>query len=163
MRNFLPLQHPAEQLRSFHAHRANQHRLTFRVCFFDFLDDGVVFFATRFVDTIVVIRPPYRPVRRNHVDVELVNVVELCRFRLGRAGHSRQLLIEAEIILDRNGRQGLRFAVDLHAFLGFHCLMQPVAPTAPRHFASGEFVDDDNLVVFDYILDVFLEQAKGAE
>ncbi len=163
VRNFLPFQHSAEQLGGFHTHCTDQHRLTPRVSVFDFLDYGVVFFPARFVDAIVVIRPPHRPVRRNHVHIEFVNVVKLCRFRLGRAGHARKLLIKSEIILDRDRRQCLGLTINLDAFLRFNCLMQPVAPPSARHFAASEFVHNHDLVIFDDVLDIFLEEAVGAK
>ena len=96
-------------------------------------------------------------------DVELVDVVELVRFGFGRAGHARELLVEPEVILNRDRREGLRFAVDLHAFLRFDRLVQPIAPAAARHLAAGVFVDDDDLVFLDDVLHVLLEEAVGAE
>ena len=41
--------------------------------------------------------------------------------------------------------------------------MQPIAPASPRHLAPGEFINDHDLVVFDDVLNVFLEQAVGTE
>jgi hypothetical protein len=41
--------------------------------------------------------------------------------------------------------------------------MQPIAPPPPWHFAPRELVDDHNLVIFDDVLDVLLEQAIGAK
>src|SRR5207249_2413077 len=60
-------------------------------------------------------------------------------------------------------RQGLRFAINLHAFLRFHGLVQPVAPTASRHFAAGELIDNHDLVLLNDILNVFFEEAVGAQ
>ena len=163
MRNLLALQHSTEQLRGFNAHAADQHGLRFRVGFSDFLDHRVVFFAPRFVDAIVVIRASHRPIGRDHVHVEFINVVKLCRFRFGCAGHSRQFLIKPEIILYRDRRQSLSLAIDLDAFLCFHGLMQTIAPSSPRHFAPGELIDNYDFVILDDVLDVFLEQAVGAQ
>ena len=127
------------------------------------LDDRVVFFASRLVNPIVGIRAPHRPIGRNHVHVEFVDIVKLCGLRLGRAGHSCQLLIKPEIILDCDRRQSLRLAIDLHAFFCFHGLMQSIAPAAPWHFAPGEFIDDDDLVILDDVLDILLKQTVGAK
>ena len=95
--------------------------------------------------------------------VQFVNVVKLGRFGFGGAGHAGELLVKPEIILNRDRRQGLRLAIDLHAFLGFDRLVQTIAPAAARHFAAGVFVDDDDLVFLDDVLDVFLEKAVGAQ
>ncbi len=107
-----------------------------RVAPFDFVDDRVVFFAARFVDAIVGIRPDTGPIRRDNGDIELVDVVELVRLGLGRAGHARQLMIKAKVILDRDRRERLRFAIDLHAFLRLDRLVQTVAPAPARHFPA---------------------------
>jgi len=69
-------------------------------------------------------------VRGNDGDVQIVNLAELRRFRFGRAGHTREFLVHAEIILEGNRRERLVFALDLHAFLGFHGLVQTVGPAA---------------------------------
>ncbi len=74
-----------------------------------------------------------------------------------------QLVVEAEIILDGDRRQRLRLAVDLHAFLGFHRLVQAVAPAAAAHFAARVFVHDHHLVILDDVLHVLLIQAIGAQ
>ena len=163
VRNFLALEHSAQQLGSFYTDCADEHRLVFGVAFSNFVDDGVVFLATRLVDAIVGVFPHHRSIGRNNVDVEFVNVVKLGRFGLGRAGHAGELLIEPEIILDRDGGERLRLAIYLHAFLGLHRLVQTVAPTAPRHFATGEFIDNHHFVVLDDVLHIFLEQAVGAQ
>ncbi len=57
-----------------------------------------------------------------------------------------KLFVHAEIILEGDGGQSLIFAFDSDAFLGFHRLVfcRPSDQRRPRHFASREFVDDDN-------------------
>ena len=89
----------------------------------DFIDDRVIFFTTRFVDAIVVVFARDRPIRRNHVDVEFVDIVKLGRFRLRGAGHAGELLVKPEIILDRDRCQRLRLAINLDAFFRFDCLV----------------------------------------
>ncbi len=89
--------------------------------------------------------------------------MELVRLGLGGAGHAGELEVKAEVILDRDRRKRLRLAVDLHAFLRLDGLMQTVAPAAARHFAAGEFIDDDDLVVLDDVLHVLFKKAVGAE
>ena len=131
--------------------------------FSDLVNDRVVFFAPRFVDAIVVICPPHRPIRRNHVHVQLVDIVKLGRFGFGRTGHSRQFLIKPKIILNRDRRQCLGLTIDLDAFLRFNRLMQSIAPPPARHFAASEFVDNHDLIIFEDVLDIFLEEAVGAK
>ena len=60
-------------------------------------------------------------------DVELVDLLELGRFRFGRTGHAGQLLVHAEVVLEGDGGERLILALDLDAFLGFDGLVQTVA------------------------------------
>ena len=71
--------------------RADQDRLRLRVALLDLVDDRVVFFAARLVDAIVRVFARDRPVGRDDVDVELVDVVKLGRFGFGGAGHAGEL------------------------------------------------------------------------
>jgi hypothetical protein len=72
-------------------------------------------------------------------------------------------VIEPEIILDRDGGERLRLAIDLDTLLRFDGLVQSIAPAPARHFAAGVFVHDDDLVLLDDVGDVSLEKAVGAE
>ena len=129
----------------------------------DLVNDCVEFLAARLVDAVVVILARDRSIRRDDEHVEFVDVVKLVRFGLRGAGHAGELVIKPEIILNRDRGERLRFAIDLHAFLGFDGLMQSVAPAAARHQAAGEFVDDDDFVFLDHVLHIFFEEAVGAE
>ena len=89
--------------------------------------------------------------------------MELGGFRFGGASHAREFFVEAEVILDRDGGEGLGFLLDGHAFLRFDRLVESVGPTAAWHFAAGVFIDDDDLVVLYDILHILFENAVGFE
>ena len=131
--------------------------------FLNVVDHRVIFLAPRLVDMVVSVFPLNWPVRRNHVHIQLIDVVELSCISFGRARHAAQLLVQPEIILNRDRRQGLRFTIDLNPFFGLDRLMQTVAPAAARHLATSIFVDNNNLVLFNDVLNVFLEQAVSPE
>ena len=133
------------------------------MAFFDFIDDRVVFLPARFVDPVVRVLSCHRSIRWDHRHIQLVDVVELVCFGLGRSGHTRKLLIKTEIILNSDRGQRLSFAIDLHSLFRLDRLMQSVTPAAPRHFAAGEFVYDHHFVFFDDVLNVFFKQTIGAE
>ena len=77
--------------------------------------------------------------------VEVVDLLELDRFGVRRAGHAGELLVHAEIVLEGDRRERLVLAFDLDVFLGLDRLVQPVAPAPARHQPAGELVDDDDL------------------
>ena len=123
VRNARALEHACECLRHFHAHRTNQDGEPELVQALRLLEDRVVFLATSLVDEILPVIADHRPVGRNHRNPELVNLVELRLLGLGGTGHSGQLLVEAEVVLNGDGGESLGLAFHLHSFLGLHRLV----------------------------------------
>ena len=145
-------QHPRKHFARLDGNRADENRAALRVKFLDFLGDGVEFFAPRFINRIVFVFADVRLVRRNRQHAELVDVEKFRRLGFRRAGHAREFLVKAEIILDRDRRERLRFAFDRDAFLRFDRLMQTVAPAATGHQTSRVLVNDDDFV---FLHDIF--------
>ena len=78
-------------------------------------------------------------------------------------GHARELLVHAEVVLERNRRERLVFAAYAHALLRFDRLVQTVGVAASEHQAAREFVDYDYLAVLDDVVHVTLEQMVRLE
>src|SRR5205814_1227757 len=129
----------------------------------DLADDGVVLFTPCLVNTIVRILASDGPVRRNDIDVQLVNIVKLGRFRVGGSGHTGQFVIKPEVILNRDRRQRLSFPVNLDSFFRFDSLVQSITPTPTWHLATGIFVYNDDLVILNDVSNILLEQTIGPE
>ena len=127
------------------------------------LDDGVVLLAARLVDEIVPVLADHRPVRRNDRDLEFIDLEKLALFRLRRAGHAGQLVVHAEVVLNRDRRHRLRLALDADAFLGFDRLVQTLRPTTARHRAAGELVDDQHFAFLHDVVHVALVQRVRAQ
>ena len=74
------------------------------------------------------------------------------------SGHSRQLVVHPEVILNGDGGIGLGLFLYRHAFLGFDRLVQSVAPPSTRHQATGVLIDDHNLApLHDVLLVLFVK------
>ena len=95
--------------------------------------------------------------------LEVIDLLELEGFGVGRAGHSRQPVVHPEIILEGDRGERLVLALDRHAFLRLDGLVQSVGPPASRHQSSGEFVDDDHFAVLDDVVLVAVEQRMRAQ
>ena len=163
MRDLRALEHAGEGFRRLDGRGADQHGLPLGVGFLDFRDDGVELLAAGLEYLVVLVDADVRRVGRDRQHVEAVDVVELGGLGLGGASHAREFLIEAEIVLDGDGGEGLGFFLDGDVFLGFDGLVEAVRPAATGHFAAGVFIDDDDLVVLDHILDVLFKNAVGLE
>ena len=122
------------------------------------LDDRLVLLALGAVDEVRLLDALQRPVGGDGDDVEVVDLGELGRLGLGRAGHARQLLVLAEVVLEGDGGERLVLALDLHLLLGLDRLVQPVAPAPARHQAAGELVHDHDAAVLDHVVHVEAEQ-----
>ena len=94
---------------------------------------------------------------------QVVDLLEFLGFGVGGAGHARQLLVHAEVVLEGDGGQGLVFVFDLDPFLGLQGLVQAVGVAPAGHEAAGELVDDDDLAVLDDVVHVPLEEVVGLE
>ncbi len=145
------------------ADRADQHRLAALVAVLDLRQHGAELAAFVLVHEVVGILTQQGLVGGDHRHVELVDLLEFLGLGVGGAGHARQLLVEAEVVLVADGGQGLVLFLDLHAFLGFDGLVQTVGPSPPRHLAAREFVDDDDFAVLDQVVDVALVQGVRAQ
>ena len=97
-------------------------------------------------------------VRRDLDDVEVVDLDELLLLGLRRAGHAGELLVQAEVVLERDRRHRQVLFLDADALLRLDRLVQALAPAAALHDAAGELVDDLHLVVLDDVVDVALEE-----
>ena len=124
----------------------------------DLLDHGVELLALALVDDVGVVDADHRLVGRHDDDVELVDLLELDRLGVGRAGHAGELRVHAEVVLDGDRRQRLVLALDAHAFLRLDRLVQAVGPAPAGHQPAGELVDDDHLAVLHDVVDVALEE-----
>src|SRR3712207_2034791 len=100
-------------------------------------------------------------VRRDLDDVQVVDLDELLLLRLRRAGHPGELLVEAEVVLERDRREGDVLLLDAHALLGLDRLVQALGPAAALHDPARELVDDLDLAALDDVVDVALVQRLG--
>ena len=126
-------------------------------------DHGLELLVARLVDEVVLVEPHHRLVRRDRGDAELVDLVELVRLGERRAGHAGELLVQAEVVLDRDRRDRDVLGLDLHALLGLDGLVQALRPAPALHDAAGELVDDLDLAILHDVLDVALVQRLGLE
>ena len=89
---------------------------------------------------------------------EVVDLDELLLLGLRGAGHPGELLVEAEVVLQRDRRERDVLLLDAHALLRLDRLVQALRPAPAFHDPAGELVDDLHLAVLDDVVDVALEE-----
>src|SRR3989442_10472821 len=122
-----------------------------------------LYFSAAVKDLVVAVGADHRHMRRNDDDLQSVDLLEFVGLGVGRSGHPRELAVHAEVILERDRRKRLVFALDRNILLGFDSLVQAVGPAAAGHQAAGELVDDDHLAVLDYVVPVPEEKVVRPE
>ena len=125
----------------------------------DLLDDRAVFSVLRLENGVRVVDAGAGLVRRNFDDIEIVDGDKLLLLGQRRTGHTGELAVEAEVVLEGDRCERFALSLDVHVLLGLNGLMQAFAVTAAQHQTAGEFVDDDDLAVFHDVVDVALHNA----
>ncbi len=114
------------------------------------------------LDQLAVHGPVFDVGGQNH-DLQIVDLGKLLLFGLCRTGHTGELVVHAEEILERDGRQGQALLLYLDPFLGLDCLVQAFCVPPAEHEPPSEFVYDDHLAVFYDVILVPLVEDMGAQ
>ena len=115
------------------------------------------------VDEVGLVVADHRAVGGHRHDLEAVGVGELAGLGGRGARHARELLVHAEVVLERDRGEGLVLLLDPHPLLGLDRLVQALAPATTLEDAAGELVDDLHLALLHHVVDVALEQLLGAQ
>ena len=153
----------AEVLAAADAGRADEDRLAHVVAGLDVVDDRVELRLFGLEDEVGLVDALLRPVRRDRHDAEPVGVHQLGRFGLRRSGHAGELVVHAEVVLERDRGEGLVLLLDLHALLRLDRLVDALRPAATFEDATGELVDDLHLAALDDVVLVALVQLLGLQ
>ena len=142
VRNASFVQLTREILALFDADGADEHRLADVVFLSDVVDHGVELCNLALVDQIGLVDTCDSLVRGNRHDLQSVGVHQFGGFGLGRTCHARELVVHAEVVLERDRGESLVLFLDLHALLRLDRLVDAFAPSATLEDAARELVDD---------------------
>ncbi len=152
-----------QHFRGFNRGGTDQHRLAVLVAFLDVGQHRIELAVAVEEHLVRRVLADGRAVGRNDHHFQAVDALEFVRFGVGRTGHAGQLLVHAEQILEGDAGQGLVLALDRHAFLRFHRLVQAIGPAAAGQGTAGEFVDDHHFTVAHDVIDVALVDRMRAQ
>ena len=120
--------------------------------------DGVELRVDRAIDQVVLVDTGDGPVRRDGDDRQLVDLAELLVLGHGGTGHARELLVKAEVVLQRDGRERLVLLANEHMLFRLERLMEALGVAAALHDAARELVDDLHFPADDDVIDVAMEE-----
>ena len=133
------------------------------VAFLDVVNNGIELCLLCAVNQVGLIETNVRLVRWNWHHTEFVNLAEFGGLGHCRTRHAAELVVEAEEVLQGDGGQSLVLGLDLDAFFGLDCLVQPLVVAAPREDTAGVLIDDEDFAIDDDVVLVLLEQFLGLE
>ena len=158
VRDALLAQQLRQALRLLDARRTDEDWLALAVTLGDVVGDGTELRVLGAVDAVGLVDALRRVVRRDRDDAQLVDLVQLGGLGLGRTRHARQLVVHAEVVLQRHRRERLVLVLDLDAFLGLDRLVHTLVVATSGEHAAGVLVDDEDLAVHRDVVLVALEQ-----
>ena len=156
-------QHAGQQLGLLDADGADQNWLALLVALGDVVDDRVELRLLRLEHDVALVDADRVAVGRDRHHAELVDLVELGGLGARRTRHAAELFVEAEVVLQRDRREGLVLLLDLDAFFGLDRLVHALVVATPVEHAAGELVDDQHLAVDDDVVLVAREQLLGLQ
>ena len=142
---------------------AHENRLAVAVPLDDVLHDLSELRLFVLIDEVRLVLADHRPVRRDVHDAQLVGRHELRRLGLGRTGHAGELFVQTEVVLQRDGGEGLVLRLDRHRLFRLDRLVDAFVVAASDEDAAGVLVDDHHLVVHHDVVGVALEQRQSLD
>ena len=142
---------------------AHQHGLTLGMAFLDVVGHGVELGGDGAVHQVLAVLADDGLVGWDHLHGQLVDLAELGVLGKRGTGHAGELVVETEIVLQRDGGERLVLLAHVHVLLGLHGLVQALGPATALHDAAGELVDDLHLAVHDHVVLVAVEHVLGLE
>ena len=115
--------HLRQKLGNFHGGGTYQAGAARVAHFLNLFDDGAVFLAVCLVNAIVHVVTCDRTVGGNFNHVELVDIPKLASLCACCTGHTCQLVVHAEIVLQSDGGKGLCGSFNLDVLLGLNGLV----------------------------------------
>ena len=128
------------------------------MAFFDFINSSFILSQLGLIDNIRCVHTNHGFIGRNNHYAEIINLLKFLFFSFSSTGHTGQLLIHTEVVLESDSSQSLAFTLNLDAFLSFDSLMQAFGEAATKHEAAGKFVNDNYLTIFNHIITVTMHQ-----
>ena len=149
----------AEKLRLLNGDSTHKHGLTIFVALHNIVDDRVELRGLGLVDEVVHILSYHGLVGRNLDDVERIYLLEFLALRHSRTGHTGELVVESEVVLEGYRCESLALVLDIYALFCFDSLVETLIVASAEHDTSGELVNYEHLTVLYDVVDIAAHDA----
>jgi len=155
--------HPRELFALFHAGGSHQDGLAFCVAGHNISDHLAVLSVFVPINQVRLVLTNHCPVCGDSDHTKFVGAHELGRFGFCRSCHTRELAIQAEIVLQGHGGEGLVLCLDLHCFFGLNSLVNTLVVSTSGQDSTRVLIDDEHLAIHHHIIFVAFEEGFGFE
>ena len=145
-------------LRTLHGRGTNQDRLALLHMLRNILSHSGELRLLRLINQIITVHTLVRLVRRNRHHINLVNLVQLRSLSLCSTRHAGKLVVQTEVVLQRDRSQRLVLIFDLDVFLRLDRLVHALVITTPRKDTARKGVHDHDLTLTDDVVLIALKQ-----
>ena len=159
MRNTTTFKHCRKFFRLCDRGSTYENRSTGFMTSFDFVNCSFVLSKLSFVDNVRSVGTDHRFVGRNNYNAQTIDFLEFLFFSFSSTGHTSQLVVHTEVVLEGDGCQGLAFTFYFYAFFSFDCLVQAFGEATTKHQTTSEFVNNNNLAIFNNVVTVTVHQS----
>jgi len=149
----------AEKLRLLNGDSTHKHGLTIFVALHNIVNDRVELRGLGLVDEVVHILSYHGLVGRNLDDVERIYLLEFLALRHSRTGHTGELVVESEVVLECYRCESLALVLDVYTLFCFDSLVETLIVASAEHDTSGELVDYEHLTVLYDVVDIAAHDA----
>ena len=135
--------------------------MSFGPGFANFFDNLFIFRRCDAVDNIVFVNPLDRLIGWQLKCCERINITKFRSFGHCCTGHTTELVVKTEIVLERNRGQRLVLWLNVDVLFRLNRLVKAFRQTPPFHHTTGKFVNQHDLIIFDDIVFVAMEEFMG--
>ena len=141
----------------------NQHWLTILVTLFDVSYNSLKLSVNGAIDQVIQVLTLNRAIRWNNLNRNVINLTELCVLGHCSTGHTGELVVHEEVVLERNSCQSLVFFTYLNVLFCLNCLVKTLRITTAFHDTTSKLINNLDFTVDDNILLVTMEHVLSLQ
>ena len=135
----------------------NKYWLTILMTLFNVSYDSLKLSINSTIDQVIEVFTLYRTIRWNNLNRNVINLTELCVLGHCSTGHTGELVVHEEVVLEGDSCQSLVFFTYLNILFCLNCLVKTLRITTAFHDTTSKLINNLNFAVNDNVLLVTME------
>ena len=141
----------------------NKYWLTILMTLFNVSYDSFKLSVNSTIDQVIEVFTLNRTVGWNNLNRNVINLTELCILGHCGTGHTGELVVHEEVVLEGDSCQSLVFFTYLNVLFCFNCLVKALRITTAFHDTTSELINNLNFTVNDNVLLITMEHVLSLQ